>query len=385
MLSFGNSITYTYFSLYVFELGGTETTIGLISAIECGVYALSIIVGGQIADIYGRKKVLGVMTIAVGISQTLMAIAPNWQFLAFASTIIHLCYLMDPALWAMLADSIDEKKRGTAFSIFSCINFLPWTIMPFIGGYLIDMMGVLLTMRWAYFLLVILGVASGVIRFLMLEETIESRVCSAKPNLDVKELWNVLKSSFTEHVKIWMSMPSRALALAITYPLWAIENGLVEPYWIVYAEEEIGLSSSQWGTIIALGNVADLTLKAYIVGKILDRFKRKKVLLVILALSAIVYPAFISCKAFIQVLTLWIFASIVWAFFDATYSSIEADMVPKELRGRTFAAFGVSWAAFRVPASLIGGFIYEQVNPQLSFMLASVVVIICLIITAKFI
>ena len=60
-------------------------------------------------------------------------------------------------------------------------------------------------------------------------------------------------------------------------------------------------------------------------------------------------------------------------------------MIPDKRRGRVFAAFGVAWSTFMVPASLIGGFVYEQVKPQLSFIIASIVISICFILTALFI
>jgi MFS family permease len=78
-------------------------------------------------------------------------------------------------------------------------------------------------------------------------------------------------------------------------------------------------------------------------------------------------------------------SSLIWSFYDPTYSALEADLVPKERRGRVYAVFTVAWSAFTVPASLLGGLIYEQISPQLSFILASFGVILCFALTATFI
>lgn len=380
----GFSITNTYFSLYVFELGGTETTIGLIQALGSASYIFAIVIGGQIADLYGRKKLLGLMTIASGLSHILLAVSPTWQILAMAVMVVNLCWVAEPAFGAMLADSIDEKHRGIAFSVFSCINFLPWAVMPYLGGFLIDMEGVLTIMRWMYLMLAILGVTAGILRLLFLEETLpQLGVEGGKAPL--KSLRGVVAEALKEHFKIWRSMPRSVLALASTYMIWSFEFSLVEPYWIVYAKEEIGLTSTEWGTIIAAGNIVSLIFKLLVVGKVLDRFQRRKVLLAILMFDSFNYVLFVSCRDFSQTILLWIYASIIWSFYEATYSSIEADLVPKERRGRTYAALGIAWSAFSIPASIIGGVIYEKVSPQLSFILASIVVFICLIITMKFI
>ncbi|MCK4439999.1 MFS transporter [Candidatus Bathyarchaeota archaeon] len=379
------SICNTYFSLYVFELNGTEISIGLITALGSATFVVFAIIGGHIADLYGRKKLVGSMTVLVGLSQFLVAFAPSWQFLILAVIIMNMCWIFEPAFWAILADSINEQKRGTAFAFHSCLSFLPWAIMPFIGGYLIDVHGVLIPMRWAYISLAIVGVTAGIIRLFMLTETIAPHNKQAGEQYSLKELGKLVKDSFKGHLQTWSWMPHSALALAAIYILWAFEYGLVEPYWIVYAQEIIGVTSTQWGIITAAGSAISIMSKILIVGKLLDKFSRRKILLATTALDVFTYLLFIRCGMFIQVLTLWTISSFIWSFYDPTYSSLEADLIPEERRGRVFAAFGVAWSAFTIPASLVGGFIYERVNPELSFIMASVGIIICFILTALYI
>jgi MFS family permease len=379
------SICNTYFSLYVFELGGAETIIGIIIAAGSATFVVSAIIGGHIADLYGRRKLIGTMTLILGFSQILIAASPNWQSLTAAVIITNICWIFEPAFWAILADSIDAQKRGTAFAVYSCLNFLPWAIMPSIGGYLIDMHGVLPTMRWTYVALAVSGVIAGAVRLLMLEETISNQHRQTYEKYDPRRLGKLVKDAFREHVETWSWMPRSALALTVIYILWAFEYGLVEPYWIVYAEEIIGLTSTEWGFIMAVGSAISVGSKILVVGKLLDRFGRRKVLLATTAADIFTYLLFLRCGMFVQVLALWIVGSLVWSFYDPTYSSLEADLIPEERRGRVFAAFGVAWSAFSVPASLLGGFVYERVSPQLSFVLASAAVILCLILTALFI
>jgi DHA1 family tetracycline resistance protein-like MFS transporter len=379
------SICNTYFSLYVFGLGGTEITIGSIFALGSATFVVFAIIGGHIADLYGRKKLVSLMTVILGLSQFLIALAPNWQFLSLAIIITNICWIFEPALWAILADSINEQKRGTAFAFYSCLSFLPWAIMPSIGGYLIDIHGILVVMRWAYISLAIVGVIAGVIRLFMLTETISPRNRQVGEKYSLKELGKLVKDSFREHLQTWLWMPHSALALTASYILWAFEYGFVEPYWIVYAEKIIGVTSTQWGIITAAGSAISITSKILLVGKLLDKFSRRKILLATTASDIFTYLLFIRCGMFVQVLALWIMGSFIWSFYDPTYSSLEADLIPEERRGRVFAAFGVAWSAFSVPASLIGGFVYERVNPELSFVIASVGVMLCFILTALFI
>ena len=379
------SICSTYFSLYVFGLGGTEISIGLIAAFGSATFVIFAIIGGHIADLYGRKKLIGWMTVMLGLSQFLVAFAPDWEFLILAVILINICWIFEPAFWAILADSINERKRGTAFAFYSCLSFLPWVIMPSIGGYLIDVYGILVPMRWAYVGLAIVGVTAGIIRLSMLTETISPQNKQAGEKYSPKELGKLIKDAFKEHLQTWSWMPKSALALAAIYILWAFEYGLVEPYWIVYAKEIIGVTTTQWGIITAVGSAISIVSKILIVGKMLDRFSRRKILLATIASDIFTYLLFIRCGMFVQVLALWIAGSFVWSFYEPTYSSLEADLIPGERRGRVFAAFGVAWSAFTVPASLIGGFVYERVNPELSFITASIGIVLCFILTALFI
>ena len=379
------SICNTYFALYVFALGGTEITIGLVVALGNATFVVFAIIGGYIADLYGRKRIVSLMTGFLGLSQFLVALSPNWQSLALAMIITNILWIFEPAFWALLADSINRRKRGTAFAVFSCVSFIPWAIMPFIGGFLIDTYDVLTPMRLSYVALGIAGLASGLIRWCTLKETIPPRESQIMERQDIRQIGTLVKNAFKEHLKIWSWMPYSVLAMAAIYIVWAFEYGLVEPYWIVYAKQVISITSTQWGIITAAGSTISIITKLVIVGRLLDKFSRRKILLAITALDISTYLLFIYCGMFTHVLVLWIMASFIWAFYEPTYSSLEADMIPEEKRGRVFAAFGAAWSAFTVPASLIGGFIYERVSPQLSFVIASAGIFLCFILTAIFI
>jgi len=379
------SICNTYFSLYVFGLGGTEIIIGLVTALGSASFVIVAIIGGHLADLYGRKKLVGTMTLILGLSQFLIAFAPNWQILSITVIVANICWIFEPAFWAILADSISEQKRGTAYSLYSCLSFLPWAIMPSIGGYLIDTQGILATMRLAYIGLAASGIIAGMLRLSLLQETISCTPQKKDSQRNFKKVGKLIKDSFKEHLQAWRWMPHSALALTVSYILWAFEYGLVEPYWIVYAEDVIGLTSTEWGIIIAVGSAISIGSKTLLVGRMLDKFGRRKVLLATTALDVFTYLLFIRCGMFTQVLMLWAVSYFIWSFYDPTYSALEADLVPKERRGRVYAVFTVAWNAFIVPASMLGGFIYEQVSPQLSFIFASVGVIVCFALTAIFI
>jgi len=227
-------------------------------------------------------------------------------------------------------------------------------------------------------------VLAGILHLSLLNETLTPARDITVSFRNLKGIIGITIRSLKEHFNTWLSMSRPLLALSVTYMLWSLEEGLTGPYWIVYAKEEIGISSSEWGSLVSIGNLVSLALKSFVVGKMLDKFRRMTVLLVVMALDISSYSIFILCRGFMDLLILWVYASSIWAFYEATYSSLEADLIPKERRGRTYAALSASWNVMYIPASLVGGIVYEKVCPEASFISASLIVFLCLLVSAKF-
>jgi len=82
--------------------------------------------------------------------------------------------------------------------------------------------------------------------------------------------------------------------------LWAVMpylgGVLVDLKGALIAVRRMLLTSALLGT--AAGNVASLIFKFLVVGSILDRFQRRRVLLVVLAFDSFNYLLFIFCRSF---------------------------------------------------------------------------------------
>ncbi len=87
-------------------LGGNEASIGIVRAFEGFIFALVVIPGGYIADIYGRRKLIVRFTWLIVFTSLLYALAPTWWFIAIALAIDGLVRIYIPALRAIFADSI---------------------------------------------------------------------------------------------------------------------------------------------------------------------------------------------------------------------------------------------------------------------------------------
>lgn len=94
---FGGGIISTYVSLYFIELGGSPLTLGLMTSIVSVIQCAMLLLGGFIADYYGRRKIM-VLAAFYGIFFPLLyAVVQDWRIFAVLSIIGALGVMSNPA------------------------------------------------------------------------------------------------------------------------------------------------------------------------------------------------------------------------------------------------------------------------------------------------
>jgi MFS family permease len=101
----------TYYPLYIKALGGTASTIGLIGAVQNAAVALVQIPGGYLTDKYGRRWLIVSMTFVAAFARFFYAYAPSWEWILVGAGVAGFCSIYQPALNAIVADSLPEEKR----------------------------------------------------------------------------------------------------------------------------------------------------------------------------------------------------------------------------------------------------------------------------------
>jgi MFS family permease len=129
----------------------------------------------------------------------------------------------------------------------------------------------------------------------------------------------------------------RALAIMITLLLTA--NAVASPFWVVYAVEQIGLTSAEWGLIL-LAETGVRNLAFIPAGMLVDRHGRSKAMATSLVLTLVAVPLFPFATGFAHVLAIRLGVALANAFFSPACSALMADLVPRESRGRVMAALG---------------------------------------------
>jgi DHA1 family multidrug resistance protein-like MFS transporter len=156
---------------------------------------------------------------------------------------------------------------------------------------------------------------------------------------------------------------------------------LTAPFWVVYGQSVIGLTTPEWGLIeiiVAPVNIAILLFS----GRFVDRFGKKRVMLIALLTAPLVNLSFIFCQNLPQVLLFRVLLTGQNAFIMPATTALLADLVPTRNRGRTAAAIGWNPIAMSLGAtasgfyrflpsftgSAVSGYVYSF-NPALPWVL----------------
>jgi len=165
-------MTFPFESPYIKALGASEYVIGLMYALGYIILFLVRIPGAYIADKYGRRRIIALMTFGVGVSYLFYALAFDWRVVLIGMVIGNLCLIYQPALEAITADSIPPEKRGVGYALTRVIPGIPSVAGPAIAGYIVSIYGLVPTMRAIYVLISAMMVLAALIRLLFLRETL---------------------------------------------------------------------------------------------------------------------------------------------------------------------------------------------------------------------
>lgn len=384
--SMSSSIVWPYVALYVIALGGQYETIGKINALAGLAGMLFYPLGGYLADKSGRAKLVGYSTLLFAGSFGIYAMARSWEWIAAAMAIQSLVLFYMPALNAIMADSIPPGARGKIMSLTISIPEAVRILAPYIGGWLIERYTLVPAMRLGYMISLITAAFVAFLRIRYLEETIETKPLG----MGIGELF------ITAYKDVWTSakwIVKNMRGYTIIAMVLVFSGSLVQPYWAVYATEEIGLSELNWGTVALVGGIAK-TIVSLLVGRFVDSQGAKRSMLVAFLIGIPSMVLFVYATNIVQVSAIYVLLVLGNAFIWIASGVLLADSIPRNIRGRIMAGLGqgvplgITGGGYAqgfmlfIPSmigSLVSGYIYAY-NRAFPWYLQGVLLTICLIL-----
>lgn len=360
LMSFAAAIPDTYYSLYVLALGGSAVVIGVIGFASSLTLGLVQFPGGHLADKHGRRRIVVVMTFAVAVTHLIYAFAPSWHLILVAGILQSLCLVYQPALGAITADSIPPEKRGVGFSIQTLLPDLTRILGPTIAGILYLRFGLIPAVRIGYAIAFILFLVAAISR-VGLKETLNET--ADRPSMSIA-LSSYLET-VRESVRVWRLLPRSVFSLFLVSSLLRFFTSMCSPYMVVYAMKILSISGLEWA-LVAIGLITTRTLSALPSGKAIDKFGRRKPLVMspMLMLPAILLFAYGDfCKLLVSSLLMGVAQSMFWI----AEPSLQADLVARQHRGKVIACMQFATLVLVALGQLLGGILYSYVSPIAPF------------------
>jgi len=352
------------YQYYVQALGGKEfpLALGIIGMANFLAMAAVAFPGGYLADKYGRRWLITTMTFGLALSYVFFAFALTWHFILIGTIIHSLCLIYQPALFAMVQDSLPEERRGVGSSLIQMIHGTFNTPGPLVAGVLLLQFGLILSMRIVYSIVMSLFLIAAIWR-LRLKETIT--------NADPIR-FRYFISSYPQAVKeccvdVWKIVPRSVLWLFLVQIMLMFTYAQVNVINAVYARDHLGIPEELWWlTFIPL--LVTMIVASIPIGKMIDRIGTRKPLMFGPLVLASGLLLFVNGN-FITIMISMCLNGIVFLLIMSSAMTLSAYLVEPENRGKVRGFLNFIGYIFTAVGMLLGNCLYNLV-PQLPFYLA---------------
>ncbi len=329
------SMAFPYASLYIIALGGSPEQIGLITALSPLAGLLVFPIGGYLADRAGRVKLIALGGYLSSAVLLLYVVAPSWQFLALGAFLRGFIVFHFPPTSAIIADSLAPEDRGKGVATMNTISGTAGLAAPYLAGVILHAWGAETGARILYGIMTVIYFLNTVINHRFLKET----ATNSDQTLDLSELSDIFREAYRTIPALLRRLPTTARALTAIVILMFAANAIASPYWIVYARDHIGLSTTDWGLILLIEMIVRslLYLPAGIAS---DRYGRVRFIRASLVISGLAVPMYAMATGFTHVLLIRLAIAVANTFFLCASSAMMADALPRDIRGRAMAALG---------------------------------------------
>jgi MFS family permease len=356
---------YPFWAKYMQEsLGATPTIIGLLSMIRTSENLIFQMPGGLLADKYGRKKIIIIGTFLRTFSPIIYFFAPSWEWLIPATVLDGMTSLYMPAFTAIVADSLPSRRRGAGYGAYNMITSLPNIISPLIAGYIMEMYGYRDGIRIFLVASVIVNLIVTYIRWRILTET-----------LDV----NTKGKSIMPSRAMFTELPKTIKVMTVVAIIGSFSSRLVMDFANLYALDVIKVTPSQLGlmTSVVFGISAILALPG---GMLSDKYGRKNNIMLGRLTSPISQGLVTYVNSYESYFAIRIFNGAAVALGGSgmeaggpSWNALISDIVPSEKRATVMGTIGTLTAVVASPSSFLGGWLWQNINPQAPFTLSMVV------------
>jgi MFS family permease len=329
-------------------LGAGTEMVGLIEGVGEATASICKLFSGWLSDRIGKRKVLAVVGYGLAaLSKPLFAIAPTASLVLAARFSDRIGKgVRDAPRDALIGDLVREGQRGAAFGLRQSLDTIGGFVGPLLAIGLMEMLND--NFRQVFWLALIPGVISVLVLIFGVHEPPHARKATQAP-LKFGDLRTIGRA-------YWIVVGVGAVLTLARFS---------EAFLILRAQN-LGLPLTLAPLVLVVMNVV-FALSAYPLGALSDRLDRKLMLGVGFATAIaadIVLAAAPNIWTVMIGVALW---GLHLGMTQGLLSALVADEAPESLRATGFGMFNFASGMALLLASLIAGFLWEQIGPSATF------------------
>ena len=355
------------FQYYVQALGGTGVALGIIGFANFLAMAAVAFPGGYLTDKYGRRWLITTMTFGMALSFLFFALAPTWHFILLGAVVSSLCLIYQPALFAMVQDSLPPERRGMGSSIIQLIHGTFNTPGPIIAGFLLLQFGMVASMRIIYLIMTALFLTAAVWR-LRLKET----MTNGDP-IRFSYFISSYPKAVKESLSVWKVVPRSMFWLFIVQITVMFGMSVTNVINALYARDVLLIPEEQWWFVF-IPLLLTIVVASIPIGKMVDKIGRKIPLVLGLFVFGAATWIFVTGNFLTVMISMCLFA-IGQLLIMSSVMALATDLVPQVNRGKVVGFRNFVGYIVMGFGMLLGSYLYVSFIPQLPFYLTLVLIV----------
>jgi MFS family permease len=346
-------------------LGVSKSVIGLIEGIAESTASLLKVFSGWFSDRIGNRKWL--MAVGYGIStlsRPIVALATGWQQVLGSRFIDRFGKGVRTAPRdAIIAESAEKAYLGRAFSFHRSLDTMGAVVGPALAFFLLGIFSN--NYRSVFWLSMIPGIIAVFLIILFISEKKESStVHSERPKLTL--------AHFDWRFKFFLVIAT----------LFAIGNS--SDVFLILRAQQTGISTVMIPVVYLLFNLV-YSISAIPAGIAADRFGKKRVILLGFVLFAILYYGFAVAKDTTAIWVLFAFYGLFMGLTEGIQKAFLATIIPQDFKATAFGIYNTAVGLAMFPASLIGGWLWDNISPSATFFFGAITASLSAVIFMVFI
>ena len=359
----GGTLIFPFFALYItqkFNVGMTQA--GVLLGIFSFSGLIGNLIGGGLADRFGRKVMVLFGLIFSALSSVTMGLVDEMAVFYFLAVIVGLLSdIAGPAWQAMIADILPEDQRTEGFGIMRVVGNMAWIVGPIIGGFVATR---------SYLLLFILDAISSLITAGIIYKFIpETKPEPTISDFETAEA-DTLLDTFVGYGRvfkdgIFMAYILVSMLMLLVYLQMYQTLG-------VYLRDTHGVSEQGYGFVLTSSAITVIIFQFWVTRRV-----KKYPPMLMMALGSAFYLVGFSMYGLVSIFALFIAAMVLITIGEMIVmpvsQALAANFAPEDMRGRYMAIFSLAWAAPSTFGATAAGIIMDNYNPNWVWYIAGMI------------